>query len=84
MTLRGFIPTKLHGVISQKIIIFIWFLRIPLIKSLPDDGLYAAETCCKLLQIEKVYKFKDISKNFNNHFYCTRYTFSALMTLFDI
>jgi hypothetical protein len=37
----------------------------PLIKSLPDDGPYAAETCCKL---ENICKFKDILKYFNDLF----------------
>jgi hypothetical protein len=36
-----------------------------LIKSLPDDGPYAAETCCKL---KNKCKFDDILKYFNNHF----------------
>jgi hypothetical protein len=37
----------------------------PLIKSLPDDGPHAAETCRKL---KNICKFKDILKYFNNHF----------------
>jgi hypothetical protein len=36
-----------------------------LIKSLPDDGPYAAETCCKL---KNKCKFKENLKYFDNHF----------------
>jgi hypothetical protein len=37
----------------------------PLIKSLPNNGPYVAETCCKL---ENICKFKAILNYFNNHF----------------